>query len=54
MSRTRKQKLTGGKAFAYSCRNHGTCPWCTRNRTYRTLRELMRTNEQIKDVKFID
>lgn len=54
MSRTRKQKKTGGKALAHSCRNHGTCPWCTRNRTYRTLRELMRTKEQIKDIKFID
>lgn len=34
MSRTRKHRLTGGKAVSYSCRNHGDCPWCKGNRTY--------------------
>ena len=39
MSRTRKHKLTGSKAFACSCRNHGTCGWCRSNRTYNELRD---------------
>ena len=52
MSRTKKHKLTGSKARFHSCRNHGTCPWCTRRRTYRTLRELMRTKEQMKELEY--
>ena len=52
MSRTKKHILTGAKARFHSCRNHGECPWCIRNRTYRSLRELMRTKEQIKDLEY--
>lgn len=52
MSRTKKHKLTGSKARFHSCRNHGTCPRCTRRRTYRTLRELMRTKEQMKELEY--
>lgn len=40
MSRTRRHKLTGAKAFSCSCRNHGTCNWCRSNRTYNELRDL--------------
>lgn len=43
MSRTRKHKLTGSKAFACSCRNHGTCGWCRSNRTYNELRDKEKT-----------
>ena len=52
MSRTIKRKKTGSKAFTWSCRNNGTCPWCTRRRTYRSLRELMRTKEQLKELEY--
>lgn len=38
MSRTIKQPLTGGKKVAHSCRNNGTCPWCTGNRTIASQR----------------
>lgn len=39
MSRTRKHKLTGSKAYSCSCRNHGTCPYCRSNRIYNELRD---------------
>ena len=29
-----------GKLVAYSCRNHGSCPWCTGNRLH---------NNRVKD-----
>jgi hypothetical protein len=35
MSRTKKHKLTGGKAVDPSCRNHGDCPVCQGNRLHK-------------------
>ena len=26
------------RRFARSCRNHGSCPWCQRKRTFATVR----------------
>lgn len=54
MSRTYKQKKTGGKATTYSCRNNGTCPWCTRNRTISTLRRMGNGRIQMKEIEYID
>ena len=56
MSRTRKHKLTGGKAVDHSCRNHGECPFCTRNRTYNELRDKEKADfeEKIWKTKEID
>ena len=39
MSRTKRHKLTGSKAWSCSCRNHGTCNWCRSNRMYNELRD---------------
>lgn len=47
MSRTRKRAYTGSKRFDRSCRNHGSCPWCTRNRTIHTLR----LNDRAEDAR---
>ena len=30
-----RKPYTGAKAFTKSCRNHGSCPWCERNRRYK-------------------
>lgn len=54
MSRTYKHEQTGSKARFHSCRNHGTCPWCTRRRTYRTMREIIRCQQQINELLYID
>lgn len=54
MSRTYKKKKTGGKATTYSCRNNGTCPWCTRNRTISTLRRMGNVRLQMKEIEFVD
>lgn len=50
MSRTRKHKLTGSKAFSCSCRNHGTCNWCRSNRTYNELRD--KEKAEYEEVEF--
>jgi hypothetical protein len=38
------------KAFDRSCRNHGKCLWCYRNRMYSTFKQLINANEQIKEI----
>lgn len=50
MSRTIKQKKTGGKAVARSCRNNGTCTYCTTSRTVSSLRRIDATSEKMKDI----
>ena len=42
----KRKPYKGAKAVDCSCRNHGSCPWCTGNRTYRNIRELLRAQEQ--------
>ena len=36
MSRTKKQPYTKAKAVDKSCRNHGSCPHCQKNRKHKT------------------
>lgn len=31
-----RKEYRGAKAIDCSCRNHGGCPWCLGNRTFRT------------------
>lgn len=40
MSRTKKKAYTKSKAIDKSCRNHGSCPWCYKNRMYKHLKKL--------------
>ena len=51
MSRTYRQKKTGGKAVATSCRNHGDCPWCQGNRRYNEKRDLEKAEYEEKEFK---
>lgn len=51
MSRTIKHKKTGAKAVSWHCRNHGECEWCRRNRTYNTLRDLIKFKDLEKEFK---
>ena len=45
----KRQPYRGTKAYVCSCRNHGTCEWCKRNRMYKTIRDLARTRQEIKE-----
>ena len=31
----RRKPYRGGKLYFRSCRNHGDCPWCERNRRFK-------------------
>ena len=35
-----RKEYRGSKAIDCTCRNHGGCPWCTGNRTYKNRKRL--------------
>ena len=45
----KRRPYKGAKAVDCSCRNHGTCPWCLENRTYKTIREKVRIDAELRD-----
>lgn len=45
----KRKPYKGAKAVDCSCRNNGTCEWCRQNRTYRTIREQIRTKSELNE-----
>ena len=48
-----RKPYKGAKVVDCSCRNHGTCEWCRNNRIYRSLREMMRTIDEMNEDEYI-
>ncbi len=44
LGKERRRQYRGSRRFDRSCRNHGSCPYCTGNRTYQTNKEKTRIN----------
>lgn len=42
----KRKPYTGGKAVDTSCRNHGSCDWCQKNRQYHNLKEQNSMEQQ--------
>ena len=38
----------GSKAFDYTCRNHGGCPWCQENRMYKNIKREQESEQKLK------
>ena len=49
MSRTHRRNRTGSAAVDRTCRNHGTYPWCEKNRTMFDVRQRMDADEKLKE-----
>ena len=49
LSREHRRQCRGSKLIDKSYRNHGTCPWCQRNRNRKKRIEKIRINELLKD-----
>ena len=47
----KRRPYKGAKAVDCSCRNHGTCEWCRQNRMYKTIRDLIRTDQELDENK---
>lgn len=39
------------RRFDSSCRNHGNCPWCSRNRQIQKKRESVEVEQAMKEVE---
>ena len=44
-----RKPYKGSKAFDHSCRNHGSCPYCSSNRQINKTRALLYTQQDIKE-----
>ena len=42
----KRKPYTGGKAVDTSCRNHGSCDWCQKNRQYHNLKKQESVEQQ--------
>ena len=49
INREHRRQCRGSKLYFKSCINHGTCPWCQRNRNRQKRIEKIRINELLKD-----
>lgn len=47
----RREQYRGAKAVDCSCRNHGGCPWCLGNRTFRTKRLVEKSKFDVKNFR---
>ena len=37
------------KSVDYTCRNHGTCPWCQSNRLHNNRKRQEKLNQEMKE-----
>ena len=44
-----RKEYYGCKAIDPSCRNHGNCPWCTGNRTFKNKTKDKIAKKEIRD-----
>ena len=49
LSREHRRQCRGSKLIDKSCINHGTCPWCQRNRNRKKRIAKIRINELLKE-----
>ena len=49
ISQEHRMKWRGSKLYFKSCRNHGTCPWCQRNRNRKKRITKIRIKELLKE-----
>jgi hypothetical protein len=54
MSRTVRRAYTKSKRFDRTCRNHGACTYCVRNRTHRHVKARLIADEKLREVAILD
>ena len=42
----KRKPYRGAKAIDYTCRNHGSCPYCEQNRTFNNRKQEMIAKEK--------
>lgn len=51
MARTRRRPYRKSRAFDATCRAHGGCPWCRRNRLHATRRRQLAAHAQLREYR---
>lgn len=46
----KRKPYYGAKAIDCSCRNHGSCPYCTANRLYKNKKRLLKTLDKLAEM----
>ena len=49
-----RKPYTGAKSFDYSCRNHGTCSYCSSNRQVNKQRGVITRKELLEELNGIE
>lgn len=44
-----RKPYTGAKAIDCSCRNHGDCEWCKRNRLHQAIKMDEASNQRLEE-----
>jgi len=44
-----RRSYMGSKAISKTCRNHGSCPWCKENRTYKYMKKNQAILDKMKE-----
>lgn len=47
----KRKPYHGSKAFDYTCRNHGGCPWCVGNRKHKFMDKHPPGREDFEDAE---
>lgn len=50
----KRKPYRGGKAIAYSCRNHGDCLYCMSNRTHASNKRLQKMMSMLSNYQTIN
>ena len=46
-----RKQYKGAKLVDVFCRNHGACPWCRENRTYKNLKRIEQAKSKENEEK---
>ena len=49
-----RKPYKGAKLVDVFCRNHGACPWCRENRTYKNLKRIEQAKSKENEEKEVE
>ena len=49
MGKEHRQKFYGAKAIDSTCRNHGSCPYCSGNRQFKVTKQKQKAAARLND-----
>ena len=44
-----RKEYRGAKSVDPTCRNHGSCPWCIKNRKYKYVKDSQKVQQEMKE-----